>query len=213
MIKEFEGKTEEDAINNAIEALGLSREDIDIEKIEPLKSGFLFRGGKVKIRVHFNDDESGEKSPEEAVKEFLDGLLKRMGLSGDVRILEKNENKVKLDIISNDSGIIIGKQGKTLDAIQLITNIVTTRNNENIKVIIDSEDYRRRREQSIIQFAKRTAIQVRKTKNSKLLDPMNPFERRLVHTALSSFEDIETISEGEGLYKQVRILYRGNHNY
>ena len=149
----------------------------------------------------------------EAVKEFLDGLLKRMGLSGEVRILEKNENKVKLDIISNDSGIIIGKQGKTLDAIQLITNIVTTRNNENIKVIIDSEDYRRRREQSIIQFAKRTAIQVRKTKNSKLLDPMNPFERRLVHTALSSFEDIETISEGEGLYKQVRILYRGNHNY
>ena len=187
MIKEFEGKTEEDAINNAIEALGLSREDIDIEKIEPLKSGFLFRGGKVKIRVHFNDDESGEKSPEEAVKEFLDGLLKRMGLSGDVRILEKNENKVKLDIISNDSGIIIGKQGKTLDAIQLIANIVSTRNDENIKVIIDSEDYRRRREQSIIQFAKRTAIQVRKTKNSKLLDPMNPFERRLVHTALSKY--------------------------
>lgn len=213
MIKEFEGKTEEEAINNAIEALGLNREDIDIEEIEPVKSGFLFRGGKVKIRVHYNDDRDIEKGSEETVKDFLEGLLKRMDLTGEVRVLEKNGNKVKLDIISNDSGIIIGKQGKTLDAIQLITNIVSTRNDENIKVIIDSEDYRKRRERSIVQFAKRTAIQVRKTKNSRLLEPMNPFERRLVHTALSSFDDIETISEGEGLYKQVRILYRGSHNY
>ena len=213
MIKEFEGKSEEEAINNAIEALGLNREDIDIEEIEPVKSGFLFRSGKVKIRVDYNDDAAMEKGSEEPVREFLEGLLKRMDLSGEVRILEKNDNKVKMDIISNDSGIIIGKQGKTLDAIQLIANIVSTRNDDNIKVIIDSEDYRKRREQSIVQFAERTAIQVRKTKNSRLLDPMNPFERRLVHTALSSFEDIETVSEGEGLYKQVRILYRGNHNY
>lgn len=213
MIKEFEGKSEEEAINNAIEALGLKREDIDVEDVESVKTGFLFRGDKVKIRVHYNDDAAMEKGSEETVREFLEGLLKRMDLSGEVRILEKNDNKVKLDIISNDSGIIIGKQGKTLDAIQLIANIVSTRNNENIKVIIDSEDYRKRREQSIVQFAKRTAVQVRKTKNSRLLDPMNPFERRLVHTALSSFDDIETVSEGEGLYKQVRILYRENHHY
>jgi len=213
LIKEFEGKSEEEAINNAIEALGLKREDIDVEDVESVKTGFLFRGGKVKIRVHYNDDEAMEKGSEETVREFLEGLLKRMDLSGEVRILEKNDNKVKLDIISNDSGIIIGKQGKTLDAIQLIANIVSTRNDENIKVIIDSEDYRKRREQSIVQFAKRTAVQVRKTKNSRLLDPMNPFERRLVHTALSSFDDIETVSEGEGLYKQVRILYRGIHHY
>ena len=209
LIKEFEGKNEEEAINNAIEALGLNREDIDVEKVEAIKSGFLFRGGKVKIRVHYNDDFTDVDNSSERIRDFIEGLIKRMDLDGEVRIIEKNDSKIKLDIISDDSGIIIGKQGKTLDAIQLITNIVATRSDDHLKVIIDSEDYRKRREQSIVQFAKRTALQVRKTKNSRLLDPMNPFERRLVHTALSSFDDIETISEGDGLYKQVRILYRG----
>ncbi len=226
MIREFEGKNEEDAIKRALESLGLDKDDVEIEIIKNVKSGFLFRGGKVKIRVHYgeeddfsegdanNYDETETDEFSKRIVEFLSGLFKRMGIDVDIRVYKPEENKYEFDIDSDESGIVIGKQGKTLEAIQLITNIVASRfGEENIKIILDIEDYRKRREKNIERIAKRIASQVRRSKGSRLLEPMNPFERRIVHTALSKYEDIETISEGEGLYKQVRILYRGKHHY
>ncbi len=210
MIKEFEGKNKEEAIKNALESLGLDKDEVEIEVIENIKSGFLFRGGKVKIRVHYGEEvEIGDK-----IIDFLMGLFKRMRIEADVELKNVEDSKYEMNINSPESGIVIGKQGKTLEAIQLITNIVASKyGNDGIKVILDIEDYRKRRERSIERIAKRIASQVRRTKGSRLLEPMNPFERRIVHTTLSKYEDIETISEGEGLYKQVRILYRGRHHY
>ena len=106
--------------------------------------------------------------------------------------------------------ILIGKKGKNLDAIQLIINVYAGQLENSKRVIVDAENYRNRHEENIIRQASRIADQVMKSKRSKLLDPMNPFERRLVHTALNDILDVETKSEGEGLYRQVRIIYKGS---
>ena len=105
---------------------------------------------------------------------------------------------------------MIGRKGKNLDALQLLANIYAGRlGHEEIRVIIDTENYRIRREESLVRLAYTTADKVHQSHQSILLEPMNPFERRLIHTTLNDIPDIDTKSEGEGLYKQVRIIYKG----
>lgn len=219
-VKEFEGKNEEEAINKAIESLGLNRDDIDVEIVEAKKSSFLFGGGKVKIRVHLEEDR--EESPgslepagdfENQIIEFIEGLIQRIGISAQVRISFREDNKIGIDIDSQDSGILIGKRGQTLEALQTIANVAASRIQDgHPRIIVDSQNYRSRRERSLVRLAYQTADEVRRTRDSKLLEAMNPFERRLIHTALSKERDVETSSEGEGLYKRVRVYYRGSKN-
>jgi len=215
-IREYEGKNKQEAIQKAIEALGLQQDEIDVEVVESKKPG-IFRGGKVKIRVHVTEDPEGEESlsgfDQEAVN-FVAGLVERMGIDGRVRVASREEGKIVLDIATEDPGILIGKHGSTLEALQLIVNIVCGRiQNGATRVIIDSQDYRYRRELALVRLANRVAEDVRRSKRSKLLEPMNPFERRLIHTTLSGSEDVYTESEGEGLYKKVRVSYAGrNHS-
>lgn len=220
MVKEFEGKSEKEAIDNAVAALHIDREEFDVEVVETVKGG-LFRKGNVKIRVFLDEEdvEPGVENPEpdsdfeRKVADYLSGLIDKMGFPGTVGVSFREERKLGLSIESEHSGILIGKKGKNLDALQLIVNVFSGRINDNIRVIVDAENYRSRHEESIIRLADKTAAQVRKTKRSRLLEPMNPFERRLVHTTLNDMNDVETRSEGEGLYKQVRIIYKGSANY
>ena len=225
MKKEYEGRTEQEAIDKAIRELGLDRDQFDVEIIEKEKKG-LFRKGNVKIMVYYGSDEENEISEDEKVNEespedhnpepqndnerkileFLDTLISKMGYKGHSVITFRRDSKIGISIESEDSSIIIGRKGKNLDAIQLITNVYAGNLDPDIKVVIDSENYRVRHEEQIIRNAYRIAADVRRTGRSRLLDPMNPFERRLVHTALNDFEGVETKSEGDGLYKQVRIL-------
>ena len=228
MHKEFEGRTEQEAIDKAVEELGLDRVDFDVEILEKEKKG-LFRKGNVRIRVYFGEDDSDiEEEPEEEepeveeapenrdpepqndnerkIIEFVDTLIQKMGYKGKTSISFRRDTKIGLSIDSDDSSIIIGRKGKNLDAIQLITNVYAGNLDPDIKVVIDSENYRMRHEEQIIRNAYRIAEQVKRSGKSRLLDPMNPFERRLVHTALNDFDGVETKSEGEGLYKQVRII-------
>lgn len=227
MQKEYEGRNEQEAIDKAIRELGLDRDQFDVEIIEKEKKG-LFRKGNVKIRVYYGetpDDDEPEvkeiKSEEEVkedhnpeplndnerkILEFLDTLIMKMGYTGKSSITFRRDSKIGISISSDDSSIIIGRKGKNLDAIQLIANVYAGNLDPDIKVVLDSENYRMRHEEQIIRTAYRTAAEVRRTGRSRLLDPMNPFERRLVHTALNDFDGVETKSEGEGLYKQVRIL-------
>jgi spoIIIJ-associated protein len=124
-------------------------------------------------------------------------------------IASRNEKKILIKIESNHSGILIGKKGKNLDALQVLANVIASKIDGNgKKVILDSENYRLKREESLIRIAIKVGEQVKNSKGSKLLEPMNPFERRLIHTALSDMEHVETKSEGEGLLKQVRIFYK-----
>jgi spoIIIJ-associated protein len=214
MIKEFEGRTEQEAIENAASALNIDREEFDVEILDISKKS-LFRKGNVKIKVYIDDD--GEIENPAAASEFekqtliyLEELIELMGFPGKVDVAFREDKKLGLTIVSDHSGILIGKKGKNLDAIQLIINVYAGQLESSKRVIVDAENYRNRHEENIIRQASRIADQVMKSKRSKLLDPMNPFERRLVHTALNDIVDVETKSEGEGLYRQVRIIYKGS---
>lgn len=225
MIKEFEGKTEQEAIDNAVRELNLEREEFDIEVLENEKKG-LFRKGSVKIRIHTHDQEveskkskskgsgadadaAGADEFEKMVLEFIKNILIKMGFPGEVSVAYRKDYKVGISIDSPDSGIIIGKKGKNLDALQLLANVYAGQLENSKKIVIDSENYRIRHEEILVKLAYKAAEQVKETKRSKLLEPMNPFERRLIHTALNDIVDIDTRSEGDGLYKQVRVFYKG----
>ncbi len=223
MYKDFEGRTEEEARNKAIEELNLNGEDFDVEVIETVKKG-LFKKPQCKIRVYYGEDDDRDESKENEREEvegknldaendterkvidFVNTLIEKMGYDGKASIQYRRENKVGIDIESNDSSYIIGRKGKNLDAIQLIVNVYAGNLDPDIKIVVDSENYRMRHEEQIIRNAYKVAEIVKRSGRSRLLDPMNPFERRLVHTALNDYEGVETKSEGEGLYKQVRII-------
>ncbi|MDR1096181.1 MAG: protein jag [Spirochaetaceae bacterium] len=149
-----------------------------------------------------------ENDFEKALIDYVIGIIERMGYDADVGVQFRENNKIGLKIASHYSAVIIGKKGKTLDALQLIANIYAGRiGNPEIHVVLDSENYRLRREETIVRMAYDAADRVRSNRASLLLEPMNPFERRIVHTTLSNSDDVATRSEGEGMYKQVRVSY------
>jgi len=156
----------------------------------------------------------GEPDPqndfEKKMAEFTSGLIERMGYPGKVSILFREKHKLGIKIDSEHSSILIGKKGKNLDAVQLLLNIYAGRlGKEDVRIILDTENYRIRREESLVRLAYNVAEKVRENRSSILLDPMNPFDRWLIHTTLNDINDVETKSEGDGLYKQVRVYYRG----
>jgi spoIIIJ-associated protein len=236
MVQEFEGRTEKDAIDAAVRELGLERDGFDVEILES-EAGGIFKKGRVKIRVHTNavvtpspafrmpietravkaapqDGAAVDLLPagefEDKVIEFTRKVIEGMGYSCQVVVLFREERKLGLRIDSEHASIIIGKKGKNLDALQLLVNVYAGRlGREDLRVILDSENYRIRREEALVRLAYDTAEQVRRTRQSVLLEPMNPFERRIVHTTLNDIVDIDTKSEGEGLYKQVRVHFKG----
>ncbi len=213
-VHEFEGRTEKEAIANAIEAMGLDEDEIDVEVVKT-RSG-LFGGGKVTIRVHVGEEEPDEElepntEQESEAAEFVSELLRHMGIEADLRIATREDDRVVLEMVSDDAGILIGRHGATLEAMQLLTNIACGRRHEDgPRVILDTEDYRYRREQSLTRMAMRVARDVQRSGRSQLLEPMNPFERRLVHTTINGLDDVSTESEGDGPYKQVRVSYTGS---
>ena len=213
-VHEYEGRTEKEAIANAIEAMGLNEDEIDIEVIKT-RSG-LFGGGKVKIRVHVSEDQEPEELTPDTEQEseaiaFVTELLDHMGIQADLRIATRDDDRVIVEVVCDDAAIIIGRHGTTLEAMQLLTNIACGRRHQDgPRVILDTEDYRYRREQSLTRMAMRVARDVQRSGRSQLLEPMNPFERRLVHTTISDVDDVSTESEGDGPYKQIRVTYTGS---
>ncbi len=201
MIREFEGKNEQEAIAKAMEELQVELDEFDVEVVEGSKRG-LFKKGNVRIRVRLEDENSDY---EEKIITFVETLLEKMGYPSTVRVNYRDNAKLGLEIVSDDSAIIIGRKGKNLDAIQLLVNVYGGQLNMGTKIVVDSENYRLRHEENLVKLAFRSAEQVKRSGRSRLLEPMNPFERRLVHTALNKAEGVTTKSEGEGLYKQVRI--------
>jgi spoIIIJ-associated protein len=242
MIYEFEGRTEKEAIDRAAEELGLEKDGFDVEILETQRSGLFKKGFvKIRIHTDKpvksgvpvenadgGEDRRREREPrgkpvygepeaknefEQKMIDFMAELIRRMGYEAEVSMLFRENHKIGIKIESGSSSILIGKKGKNLDALQLLANIYAGRlGREDIRVILDSENYRIRREESLVRLAYTVAERVRESRNSILLEPMNPFDRRLIHTTLNDIADVETKSEGEGLYKQVRVYYRGMRN-
>ena len=225
MIYEFEGKTERDAIDKAIAELGVESDQFDVEIVEIQKSS-LFKKGYAKIRVHIDDKAATEEpvaatprqpalsrevstEKEADLLKFIGELIHTMGYAANAEILSREEHKLLVRLSSEDSAILIGKKGKNLDALQLIANVYAGKIGISERIMLDCENYRLRREESLVRLAYTTADQVVTTKTSVLLEPMNPYERRLIHSTLADIRDVDTKSEGEGLYKQVRVLYKG----
>jgi spoIIIJ-associated protein len=242
MVYEFEGRTEKEAIDRAAQELGLQKDDFDVEILETQRQGLFKKGYvKIQVHTsqpvtgkaaasdegeeeagepgnsQFSQAVFGDPDPktefEQKMLAFVQGLIEHMGYGGKVSVLFREEHKIGLKIDSEFSSILIGKKGKNLDALQLLANIYAGRQGrEDMRVILDSENYRIRREESLVRLAYTVADRVRENRGSILLEPMNPFDRRLIHTTLNDIADIETKSEGDGLYKQVRVYYRGLRN-
>jgi spoIIIJ-associated protein len=175
MIKEFEGATKEEAVEKAAAELGINKEEFDVEILEETK-GFLFSKGKVTIRVHVEEEEFEEEvslsSEHEAdVIEFLEGIIEKMGYSAEITLTSREDNKLHLDIHSPDTNILIGKRGKNLDALQLLANVylgkILDEGKGNTKIVLDAENYRWRREDTLVRMALKTAQIVKKTGSLK----------------------------------------------
>ena len=230
MTYEFEAKTEKDAIEKAAAELGLEKDQFDVEILETQKKT-LFKSGYVKIRVHTDESQPSSyksesyESPRKAVAnplpqdeleqkliDFVSEIITKMGYEVTVEIAFREEKKIGIKLTSSNSSILIGRKGKNLDALQLLANVYAGHlGHEEVRIILDTENYRVRREENLVHLAYTTADKVRSSRQSILLEPMNPFERRLIHTTLNDIPDVETISEGEGLYKQVRVIFKGKY--
>lgn len=147
---------------------------------------------------------------EEKMVDWTEEVVTLMGYPAKASVLFRERGKLGIKIETDNTSMVIGKKGKNIDSIQLLANVYAGKLGHNdVKVILDSENYRIRREEALVRLAYESAEQVRRTGRSILLEPMNPFERRIIHTSLNDIIDIETKSEGEGLYKQVRVMFRG----
>jgi len=237
MTYEFEGKTEKEAIELAAAELGLEKDQFDVEILETQKNS-IFKKGFVRICVHTDDvvkkktlkkdhidpefdgalpkgknlfqDPLPRDDFEKSMIDFIASVIRKMDYEVVVEVMSREDKKIGLRLVSKSSSILIGRKGKNLDALQLIANVYAGRlGREDTRIILDSENYRIRREESLVRLAYTTADRVRTTRGSMLLEPMNPFERRLIHTTLNDIGDVDTKSEGDGLYKQVRVFYKG----
>ena len=200
--KEFTGKSVDDALTNATVALGVTSDQIKYEVIEEGSTGFLGLGSKdAVIKVVISSDED----PKEVAKEFLNNVFEAMQLEVNISIdFDEEEKTLSIDLAGPEMGVLIGKRGQTLDSLQYLTNLAVNRSSENYtRVKIDTEDYRRRRKETLENLAKNMASKVKRTKKAVTLEAMNPYERRIIHSALQNDNNVTTHSEGEEPYRYV----------
>lgn len=196
---EVTGRTEEDAIASALRQLNLQRDEVSIEIIERSRSGFLRIGATpAVVKVIFEvPDKPVVGNAEENTKSFLDGLLSRMGIQAEIKIKTKEGGSVSVELSGDGMGAIIGRRGETLDAIQHLTNYAVNRGvEERTHISIDAENYRSKREESLVHLAEKMAAKTLKYRRSMALEPMNSYERHVIHTALQNFEGVTTGSTG-----------------
>lgn len=240
MIKSLEktGRTEDDAINAALEELGLDRDDVSVEILERAKSGFLGIGASpAKVRVSYEapdeqpvvkevkqpkkadkkpapKKEKKEKKPVPAdenaeyaeIRKFLTGLFEHMGVEADIEIGPRAGGGVDVKLSGDKMGSIIGRRGETLDAIQHLTNYsINHGSDKRMHINVDAESYRAKREDSLNRLAEKMAEKAIKYGRSMALEPMNSYERHVIHTALQDYEGITTSSSGEEPNRRVVV--------
>ena len=207
------GKTEDEALSKALEQLGLERDDVSVEILERAKSGFLGLGGcPAKVRVYYGEEtepaaqpapaavELGEEvhdEKSEAIRTFLTGLLAQMESEAVVRVYLPEKGRYKVILEGKNLGTLIGRRGETLDAIQQLTSYSVNRSGGGrVRVQLDAENYREKREQSLQHLARKVAAKVTRYRRSVTLEPMNAYERHVIHTALQDVPGVTTYSTG-----------------
>ena len=235
MIKTLEksARTEDEAIAAALAELGMDRDDVSVEIVERAKSGFLGIGASpavIRVSYEAEDEPAAPAAPKaEApaaaakaapaavvdenedyaeIRKFLTGLLERMGVTADIEISPRENGGVNVNLSGSGMGAIIGRRGETLDAIQHLTNYVVNRGSEKrMHISVDAECYRSKREESLTRLAEKMAEKAIKYKRSMALEPMNSYERHVIHTALQNYEGVTTSSTGVEPNRRVVVSY------
>lgn len=202
--QEFTAKTVNDAVTNALIALETTRDNLEYEVIEKGSNGFLGIGAKdAKIKARIKT--LPKKTIEEIAEQFLMDVFHAMNLTVNIKI-DLQEDMMSVELSGDEMGILIGKRGQTLDSLQYLLSLVVNKESEGyIKVKVDTENYRQRRKETLENLAKNIAFKVKRTKRPVSLEPMNPFERRVIHSALQNDRYVTTKSEGEEPYRHVVV--------
>ena len=202
---EISAKNVDDAITQATVQLGITSDQLEYEVLDKGSTGFLGIGSKnavIKARKKFSIDEN--------VVEFLSSIFDAMKMEVEILVaVNEEEHIIEVELKGDDMGILIGKRGQTLDSLQYLTNLaINKHSDEYYKVKIDTEDYRKRRKETLENLAKNIAYKVRRTKRPVSLEPMNPFERRIIHSALQNDRYVTTHSEGDEPYRHVVVTLK-----
>lgn len=205
---EVSAKTVDDAITKACIELGVSSDKLDIQVISEGSSGFLGFGSKPaeesKPEIRTEEEIAAMKK---TAQDFLSGVFGAMELPVEITMEYNQENgSLDIDFAGEDMGILIGKRGQTLDSLQYLTSLVVNKEQkEYVRVKLDTENYRKRRKETLENLARNIAYKVKKTRRPVSLEPMNPYERRIIHSALQNNKFVETYSEGNEPYRHVVV--------
>ena len=203
--REFTAKTVDDAITDACQSLSVTSDKLDYVVIEEGSTGFLgLKSKPAVIKAKVKD------SVEDRVKDFLKDVLAAMNIVATVNLkFDEAERSMDIEIAGDDMGILIGKRGATLDSLQYLASLVANKGTEEyIRVKVDTENYRERRKETLENLAKNMAFKVKRTKRTVSLEPMNPYERRVIHSALQNDKYVTTHSEGEEPYRHVVVTMK-----
>lgn len=199
---EITGKTVEEAIQNGLKELNVTEDKVEIKIVDEGSKGLfkLFKGKDAKVELIVKNDYKDD------IKKFLRDILNSMGILAEIKIKEEGD-VVKVNLVGPNMGLIIGYRGETLDSLQYLVSLVANKNNEGPykKVTLDTENYRAKREETLKRLAGKIALTVKKNRRAIKLEPMNPYERRIIHSALQNDSSIVTYSEGEEPHRKVVI--------
>jgi spoIIIJ-associated protein len=201
---EVSGKNEEEAIQTALDQLGLTRDEVSVEIVERAKAGFLgLKSAPAIVRVMY----SSEESKAERVESFLTGLFQHMGVTAKP-VIKEEDNTISVTLTGEEPGVLIGRRGETLDAIQHLSNYVINRGAAGrVRINIDTENYRERRNEALERLAEKVAGKVVKYRRNMTLEPMNSYERHIIHTALQDVENVTTYSIGTEPNRRIVVAY------
>ncbi|WP_300528102.1 RNA-binding cell elongation regulator Jag/EloR [Peptacetobacter sp.] len=201
----IKSKLREEAIKKALSDLNVSEDDIEVVELEAPSKGFLgFIGSKEGLyEITVIERET------DVAKSFIETLLKNAKVNADVEV-KQEDNLIKVNIKGDEAACLIGRRGDTLDSIQFLTGLALNKINKDshTRVLVDIENYREKREESLVRYANKMAREVAKTKKTKKLDYMNPYERRIIHSALQNDRYVITYSEGTDPYRRLVIEYK-----
>ena len=205
---EVSAKTVSEAITEACQKLGVTSDKLEYEVVEEGSAGFLGIGAKpavIKAAVKVE-----EVSLEDAAKKFLVDVFAAMEMEVVITVKYKEEEKeMDIDLAGDEMGVLIGKRGQTLDSLQYLVSLVVNKESDDyIRVKVDTENYRERRKETLENLAKNIAYKVKRTKRSFSLEPMNPYERRIIHSALQNDKYVTTHSEGEEPFRRVVVTLK-----
>ena len=210
----FTGKNVEDALTKAVVALGVTSDKVEYEVIDKGSTGFIGIGSKpAKINARVKEEEvivvsEAPADIEAVIVEFLSKVFDAMNLTVKINV-NITEESVDVDLIGDDMGVLIGKRGQTLDSLQyLVSLVVNKKSDKYLRVKLDTENYRERRKETLENLAKNIAFKVKRTKRPVSLEPMNPYERRVIHSALQNDKYVTTKSEGEEPFRHVVVLLK-----